>query len=151
MPESRQEISSRAKLAESLALLTTMRETSRKEDRAAAAALARRIPVAATTRGPAEWPNDHAHGPRRNAGGRGGLSRRLGGRFDLAYADVADRIGVGRDKFRQLLPLLSPDTHAQDFSGAVYGDVNTFDRHRIVRSISRRRFHATPFIVVGAP
>jgi hypothetical protein len=120
-------------------VLTTMRETSKKEDRAAAASLARRVPVAATTRGPAEWPNDHAHGPRRNAGGRGALLRRLRGRFDLAYADVADGFGVCRDKFRQLLALASPDAHAQDFSRAVDGDVDPFSRGRFIWSVFRFR------------
>lgn len=130
--------------AESLATLTNVRETSTKEDRAAAAALARRVPVAATTRGPAEWPNDHAHGTRRNRGRGQTLLDRLGGRFDLAYAYVADGIGVSRNKFRQLLSLASPDAHAQDFSLAADGDIDPFYRDRFIWSVFGLRSQANP-------
>lgn len=134
---------------ESLATPTTVRETSRKEDRAAAAALSRRVPMAATTRGPAEWPNDHAHGLRRDRGRGQTLLDRCGGRFDLAYANVADWIGVSRDKFRQLLPLASPDAHAQNFSRAVDGDIDPFFRGHFVWLVPGLRFQANPFVVVG--
>lgn len=126
-----------------------MREkTSSNEDRAVTASLAKRVPGAATTRGTAEWPKDHARAPRR-IWGRGTVLGRLGGRFNLAYANVADRIGVSRNKFRQLLSLPSPHAHAQDFSLTADSDIDPFNRGRFVWSVGRRRLQATPFVVVG--
>lgn len=99
-----------------------------KKIEATAVSFARRDQLTAAASGPAEWPKDHAHGPRQIRRGRGRFSGRFRG--DFANPDIASRIGPCDCQRRQSLTFPTPDRDIQGLSRAVDQNVGIFGRGR---------------------